>query len=39
VPVQEMPCADGTSLRAASLKVDGAGPQPIDNTGACCGIW
>jgi hypothetical protein len=33
VPVQVMSGADGTLLGAASVEVDGAGPQPSDDTG------
>jgi hypothetical protein len=31
-PVQEMPGADGASLGAASIEVDGTGPIPSDDT-------
>jgi hypothetical protein len=31
--VQEMPRVDGASLGAASVEVDGDGPQPRDDTG------
>jgi hypothetical protein len=36
-PVQEMPGANGASLGAASVEVDGTGPQPSDDTGGS--LW
>jgi hypothetical protein len=33
VPIQEMSGNDGATLGATSVEVDGAGPQPSDDTG------
>jgi hypothetical protein len=37
--VREAPGADGAPPSAASIEVDGAGPQPGDGTGVHFRVW